>query len=129
VLDYVPDLIPYPYVARDLFKSAELGVVVLGLLIAIILYRQSRKRGYTGLFWSRWLVRAIIAFAVLLFGYLVLFYSIDTPPVALMYFEAFLFFCLYFILILAIALIVMLAPPSLMKFIKSHWGGGPPRTA
>jgi hypothetical protein len=36
-----------------------------------------------------------------------------------MYLEAFLFFCIYFVLAMVVALIVLLAPKPLINFIKS----------
>jgi hypothetical protein len=125
IIGRLPDVIPYPFAGRDLFKFVELSATVLGILSAVILYLQSNKRGYTKLFWSAWTLGAAICFVFLFFGYIILFYTVNTPSASFIYFESVLFFLIHFMFVVAVALIILLAPAKLIKFLKSLFGSGP----
>lgn len=118
-------LLPYPVVARELFCYAGLGGVVLGVLAAILLYKQSKKRGYGSLFWSGRVIGIAVIFVVLFFSYYAMFSLIDTPTVTIEYVEALLFFCVHLLLSTFVVLILLLAPSNLIRRIASLYRGGP----
>jgi hypothetical protein len=89
---HLPAVVPFPDIAVELFQYFELAALVLGLFTAIILFAKSKTKGYRGIFWSRWFASVLIVFFGVLFAYYVLYKTIKTPPILLMYLEAFLFF-------------------------------------
>jgi hypothetical protein len=119
LISHLPDVLPFPDIAIELFQYVELAALALGVLTAIILFAKSKTKGFRGIFWSRRFALILIVFLGIYFIYYVLYETIKTPPIPLMYFEAFLFFLIYFVFTMVVALIVILAPKRLIDFIKS----------
>jgi hypothetical protein len=118
---HLPDVVPYPDIAIVLFQYVELAALLLGLLTAIILFGKSKTKGFRGIFWSWWFALVLIVFVGVYFKYYVLYETIKTPLIPLMYLEAFLFFYIYFVFAMVVTLIVILAPKPLIDFIKSQF--------
>ena len=89
LIGHLPDVVPFPDIAIELFQYVEVATLALGILTAIILFTKSRTKRYTGIFWSWRFALLLIAFVVVYFIYYVLYKTIKTPPIPLMYLEAF----------------------------------------
>jgi hypothetical protein len=118
----VPDAVPYPFIAEDLFAPLRLIGLIVGALLAVVIFNQSKKRGYAKLLWAHGF-NALGVFGVLLLVYVCFFYYIPSPPFWMVISEATLYFLLHILLAVFVILFLLAAPAPLFTRAKTliHW--------
>jgi hypothetical protein len=118
----VPDAIPYPLIAEALFVPFRLIGLIAGAVLAVIIFNQSKKQGYTRLLWA-YAFNTLGVFGVLILIYLCLFYYIPSPPFWMLITEATLYLILHILLAISVIVFLLMAPPRLFNGAKAavHW--------
>jgi hypothetical protein len=117
-LDMLPDILPVPLLALDLFSLAKGIAALLGGFVAILLYARSRATTYRHMFLRRPFV-ATVALGVLgAFIYFLLWRFVDFPRPALFVIEAVIYGFSYGVLVMVLVLAILLAPARLWTLIS-----------
>jgi hypothetical protein len=117
VYSVVPDAIPYPFIAQALFNPFRLIALIVGVLLALMIFNRSKKRKYANLIWNT-VIGTLFAFGVLLISYVYLFYFLPSPPFWMIMIEASLYFLLYLLLSIFVVLLLLVAPHG---FFSRAW--------
>jgi hypothetical protein len=102
----------HPLMAESLFLPFHIIGFTVGILLAILIFKQSKKRNYTQLLWQN-IFNILGLFGTLLLIYICLFYLIPSPSFLIIIMEAIIYCLLYISMTVFVILFILLAPPRL----------------